>query len=98
MTNVHLSPNLLCVTVRVRDTAMTSSPDVSDLMTMVEGLPRPEWEAIADRIEGDVGPDDRRAAWTCALRQWMDRLCLVLANDTKSMFPEYGESARSWVP
>jgi len=48
--------------------------DISDHLTLVDGLPKPEWDAIAGRIEEGIGPDERFAVWTGAIRQWMNRM------------------------
>ena len=44
---------------------------IADLMFDVEGYPHPQWDVVADRLTGSIGPDRLRDAWADITRQWL---------------------------
>lgn len=49
-------------------------PDTTSWFTVEEGLPRPDWIAVCDWMEGHVAAADRDAAWQQVSRLWLQRL------------------------
>jgi hypothetical protein len=48
--------------------------DISGLFTWEEGLPRPQWDLIANFVESHYESDALHDAWTEAARQWLMKL------------------------
>jgi hypothetical protein len=54
--------------------------DISSWLTWDEDLPRPQWDLIETWIESRCAPDERRAAWVVASRQWLAELSRSLGS------------------
>src|SRR5262245_59972348 len=55
--------------------------DISDSFTWEEGLPRPQWDLLANWVKTRVDPYDQPAAWTDIARQWLEKLRPALGRD-----------------
>ena len=50
---------------------MSDELDITDAITWEDGLPRPQWDLLADWVETHEDFDAQRDAWTAVARQWL---------------------------